>query len=534
MKKLFYGLILSLSILTSCEKEEDLGNFDAINVSSITNSSAYVYGDAKVESKCKGLIISEQPNVSEANGTAYYDEKSVGKRFVFTISRLFANTKYYFKVFYTDPSGGKVFSSEKTFTTTNIVMATIFESLVDKDTVLNGKPISQVGFMLKESGGIRNAEYGICYSKSSAPAVTDTKIAGNIGSNGLILCNTSSMNFYDTVMVRPYCKSDKGIDYGVATKYVRPSWINCGLFPGNTSCNPGSIVYNGKGFIILGLNPNGDSPFYSTRACSDMWSFNPNNFLWTKEVSLLEIIKASDCSYICNMKSVPLSNGFLFYKGEDYSGRVYNRFFTYNTADKQYTQMQTNGIPNNVIKYSWGYDGITLGGQSYVAMYLGYSSIQNESSGAILYKYNESSRIFEQETANVNRLGVSNTACFALGDMVYMGAGSYSVFSTTNTTDFWSYNVKTKIWTPLKDAPISKFKKSFVYKNRCFAIGYNDNKLYEYIVGSDSWGVIEKLPYSVEAVMPFDDGLYIFTSHEVKIDNYYSKYVNRVWRSAAL
>jgi hypothetical protein len=533
MKKLFYGLILSLSILTSCEKEEDLGNFESINVLNITNSSAYISGDVKVESKKKGLIISEQPNVSEANGTAYYDEISVGKRFVFTISRLFANTKYYFKVFYTDPSGGKVYSSEKTFTTTNIVMATTFESLVDKDTVLNGKPISQVGFKLKETGGIRNAEYGICYSKSSAPAVTDTKIAGNIGSNGLILCNTSSMNFYDTVTVRPYCKSDKGIDYGVATKYVRPSWISCGLFPGDATWYPGSIVYGGKGYVMSGKNPNNDSKNgICMSANTDMWCYDPKKNEWIKELDLINIFK-SYTREINNMKTVPLSNGFLFFKGDYYSWGSFNAFFTYNTMTKEYTQISHAGMPDDIYKYSWGCDGFTIGDKPYVAMYAG----NNGNKGMYIYKYNEISKSFDVETSNSNRQGVVNVLTFASGNQVYIGGGNYTLFTSytaSQTNDFWKYNFVSKEWTKLKNLPESEFIASFTYKNKYYAVAQKTGNLYEYNLDNDSWRVVEKLPYSVVAVMPFDDGLYIFTSHNVKINNYDSKYVNRVWRSAAL
>ena len=103
----------------------------------------------------------------------------------------------------------------------------------------------------------------------------------------------------------------------------------------------------------------------------------------------------------------------------------------------------------------------------------------------------------QEVTANSERTGVKDAAFFAVGNMVFMGAGSYSVFETL-TTDFWSYNVSTKVWTRLKDAPISKFVKSFVYKNRCFAIG-SDNNLYEYGVGNDSWTIVEKIPYTIDA-----------------------------------
>lgn len=48
------------------------------------------------------MVVGEQPNVTEANGSVYSDEKTEGKNFSFFVSQLYANTKYYLKVFYTD------------------------------------------------------------------------------------------------------------------------------------------------------------------------------------------------------------------------------------------------------------------------------------------------------------------------------------------------------------------------------------------------------------------------------------------------
>lgn len=510
--------MISILLLSSCEKEtEDKGCVKSIAFAT-SNSFVGVTGSITEAAKYKYLVISETPNVSEVNGKVYCDTMASSQNFSFKILRLYANTKYYVRIFYHDANDKAFYSTEYTVTTANSTIATEFSPVVKVDTLINGNACNLLMYSFKMISDLRNAEFGFCYSKTSDPTVSSSLVRGTLNEKGVVSCNMTVINDYDSVTVRPYFKTSKGVDYGAAFKYAKSSWVKCGLFPGLRNIDHGAITYKGKSYIFLGCAYNKEN---GKEGSEDMWSFNPTTLAWTKEVSLEKIISTSGGWCTINMKAAPLSNGFLFFKGEDYSGRVYNRFFTYNIVDKTYTQILPNGIPDNVYKYSWGCDGFSIGGQPYVAMYLGSSSIQNESAGAILYKYNESSRTFEQETANTNRHGVRNVVCFTLGDVVYMGAGSYSGFSTTHTTDFWSYNVKMKIWTQLKDAPISKFKKSFVYKNRCFVIGYDDSKLYEYIVDVDTWKVIGKLPTSVQSVMPFGDGLYLFNG-------------DSVWKSIAL
>lgn len=372
----------------------------------------------------------------------------------------------------------------------------------------------------------------MCYSKTSTPTINDKKIVGEVDGDGKVLCSTATLNFYDSVMVRPYCKSSKGVDYGAAEKYSRTSWVSCGTFPGFLTLDPGYIVYRGKGYIFLGFSPGEPEGLYGVN--SGLWSFNSETLKWEKEASFSNAVSFDNSKYyIANMNSVPLSNGFLLFKGKDYSGRSYNRFFIYNDDNKTCTQINPTGINDLVLKYSWGSYGFSVDGQAYVCMYRGGAVIENTSGGTFIYKYNESSKSFEKETENLKRLGEGGVVNFVLGHTLYVGAGTYSFFNTAYTKDFWSYNLKTKVWKQLKDAPISDFRKSFVCKNRCFAIDFKDNILYEYKVEDDSWVVLEKLPFEVHAVLPFDDGLYAFTVCKEKVDRE-DKNVNRVFRCCAL
>jgi hypothetical protein len=511
MKKLLYFLMISILFLASCEKdEEDKGCVKEI-VFTASSSFVGVTGSFTEAAKYKYLVIGETPNVSEATGVVYCDSAGVSANFSIRASSLFSNTKYYLKVFYRDASGKSVYSAEYTVTTKNNLNPTSFGKVTKSDTLIDGKELHQISYFFMNVSDYRDAEFGVCYCKATypgvtpVPTVTDKVIKGTINKDGTVSCDISEVNFNEMENVRPYFKNSKETVYGPIFTYSKPSWLICKVFPGNYyNYGPGVISYKGKGYMFLGGNS------------SDMWSFNSKDMSWSKEVSLSDLRVINGTTYtIENMKAAPISNGFLFFKGGDYSGRSFNRFFTYNTADKTYTQILPNGIPDNVYKYSWECDGFGMNGQAYVAMYVGYSSNpDNDPSGAYIYAYDEASRTFTEVTANRERLGVDNVACFVVGNMVFMGAGSYTTFGTSGTTDFWSYNASTKEWTRLKDAPISKFVKSFVYKNRCFAIG-SDKNLYEYSVGNDSWKVIDKVEYTVEAIMPFDDGLYLFAGNRM-------------------
>lgn len=535
MRKIFYSLFLSLAILTSCEKEDDLGNFESINVSGITNSSAYIYGDAKVEAKIKGLIVGEQPNVTETNGIVYSDEKSIGKRYSFSVSQLFANTKYYFKVFYTDQNGNKVYSPERLFTTQNLNVATVFGKIKVTDTVINQKNCFTIDFPLKETGGIRIAEYGLCYDKTPNPTIDSKRIVGVLDGKGVITCDMSSLNFYDTVMVRPYCKSEKGIEYGNSTKYAKPIWINCGIFPGLPCQDPSTLSTNGKGYVFVGMCPdpirNDSQGDY--RVIDEVWSFDSQSLAWSKETSLKNILPNE---YRISMKTAETSNGFLFFKGRDYTGTSFDQIFSYDIAYRQCTQILPNGIPEFIWKYSWGSDGFSFNGKSYVVLYMGgYTFSEIDLKGTFIYSYDEANKVFTLESNNPDREGISDVTFFQLGECIYVGSGSNSQYGVRYPQDFWSYNLTTKIWTKLKDTPIKTFKRSFTYKNRCFAIGCDKN-LYEYKPDNDTWVVLDSIKDRVDGIMTFDNGIYLLTTNiEGKHDGIYTnfeRYVTRIKKFA--
>lgn len=303
------------------------------------------------------MVVGEQPNVTEANGTVYSDEKTEGKNFSFFVSQLYANTKYYFKVFYTD---------------------------------------------------------------------------------------------------------------------------------------------------------------------------SPQNNEWTKELVLDGIIK-DRTHQVENMKTVPLSNGFMFFKGTYFGFDAYTSFYTYNATTKQYAEFSPSGIDDYINSHSLGCYGFLMNKCPYVAMYAGNCYDK----GVHIYKFDEGSKTFSLETSNPKRFGAGNVVNFTIGSQAYIGGGYYiplfSNFKTEYTKDFWKYDFVTKEWRQLKDLPESEFVASFSFKNRIYAIARGSDNLYEYNVSSDTWNLIEKLPFKTVVAMPFSDALYLFTSHEEA-----EWYVNKVWKAVGL
>ncbi len=515
MRRLALFLMVFSLLFVSCEKDE--GDKGCVKNIAFSTSSSFVgvTGILTEATKYKYLVISETPNVSEATGVVYCDSANVSTNFSIRASNLYSNTKYYLKVFYRDASGKTIYSPEYTVNTGNSTAATTFNSVVKLDTLIGGRACHLLKYSFKTISDLRNAEFGVCYSKATdpgtapVPTVSDKVIKGTLGKDGIVTCDISEVNFNEMENVRPYFKNSKETVYGSVLTYSKPSWLPCMVLSGSYSFNLGAISYKGKGYVFSG----GGS--------SDMWSFSPAGMTWSKEVSIKDIFSIDGNPYeIFTIKAAPISNGFLFFSNglltvnrTDYVAVYSNCIYSYNTTSKAYTQILPNGLPDVVFKYSKRCDGFGINGQPYVAIYGGSVSNEELSRGTYIYAYDEVSRTFKEVTANSERTGVKDAAFFAVGNMVFMGAGSYSVFETL-TTDFWSYNVSTKVWTRLKDAPISKFVKSFVYKNRCFAIG-SDNNLYEYGVGNDSWTIVEKIPYTIDAVMPIDDGLYLLNGNRI-------------------
>lgn len=508
-KKLFHLIALCLvaAWVSSCQKEDDsIPGFSSIDVSTTTNSTAYILGGFSQNGKNKGVLISETPNVTESSATSYTytDIPSSENRFKFFVQNLYANTTYYFKVYYTDNLGNKVYSPEMNFKTTYGNYNMVIGLPVDSDTLVSEGALYKLTYKVNPDGA-RTAEYGICYSKDTQDPRVDSKIiAGTFNSTiGIATCDMSSLSFEDTMYVRPYVKTEKGISYGTSGRYAKSKWVTCGS--GSPTRNPGVFSDGKKCFFFSGYLPSN-----SNTSAPNMWSFNSETLGCTSETSL-EKIFASYPWPAMSMKSVQTKSGFLFFKGSSIWGDSYNLVFSYDVANKWYTQVLTNGISNDVLRYSWGSDGFNANGTPYVVFHGGRTSIPN---GISIYSYNESTKAFNLETNNQERLGETGVTLFNLGNDIYVGSGTYNNFSTNQTSDFWTYNVTTKVWKQLKNCPVKKAIESFTYKNRCFALD-DDKKLYEYKPSDDSWTVIDTAKENADALFAMDNGIYLITTKHI-------------------
>ncbi|WP_320054779.1 hypothetical protein [uncultured Acetobacteroides sp.] len=520
MRRLALFLIVSSLFFASCEKDE--GDKGCVKDIAFATSSSIISanGSFTEATKYKYMVIGEKPNVSEATGVVYCDSVGVSANFAFRASRLYSNTTYYLKVFYRDASGKSVYSKEYTVSTRDNTNPTTFGKVTTCDTLIDGKELHQISYSFTAVSDYRDAEFGVCYCKATSPVPTlsDKVIKGTLGKDGVVSCDMSEVNFNEMEIARPYFKNAKETVYGPIVAYSKSSWQTCGIFPGLPCKDPSIITVNGKGYVFVGYNPDQSKHTSSGDiwVVDDMWCFDSQTFAWSKEASLNNIVSSG---YRISMKTAETSKGFLFFKGGDYSGRSFNQFFSYDIANKQYTEILPNGIPENVWKYSWGSDGFSYNGKSYVVLYMGgYTNYENDPKGTFIYSYDEANRAFTLESNNPDRTGVGDVAFFRRGENIYVGSGYYTVFGAIYAQDFWSYNIATKAWTKLKDAPVKNFKRSFTYKNRCFAID-NDRNLYEYKPDSDTWVLLECIKGSAEGIMVFDSGIYMLSMKAEKKGN---------------
>lgn len=538
MRRLALFLMVSSLFFASCEKDE--GDKGCVKNIAFATSSSFVgvTGGLIEATKYKYLVIGETPNVSEATGNTYCDSTKSTEGFSFKAINLYANTKYYVKIFYRDASGKTIYSPEYTVTTDNSTTATTFNPVVKGDTLVGGKACFLLKYSFNTISDLRNAEFGVCYCKATdpgtapVPTVSDKVIKGTLGKDGIVSCDISEVNFNEMENVRPYFKDSKGTVYGSIVTYSKSTWLDCGIFPGLPCFEPTTITVNGKGYVFVGWCP--DQILNGSHVVDEMWSFDSQTLAWSKETSLKNIL---DYAYRISMKTAETSNGFLFFKGGDYSGRSYNQFFSYDIANKQYTQVLPNGIPENVWKYSWGSDGFLFNGKSYVVLYMGDSGYETAPKGTFIYSYDEANKVFTLESNNPDRAGDTDVAFFRRGENIYVGSGYYTEFGAVYAQDFWAYNLTTKVWTKLKDAPVKNFSYSFTYKNRCFAVG-SDKNLYEYKPDSDTWVVLDNIKGGIQGFMTFDSSIYMLTTsiqgkHD-GINSNFDRYVTRIKKCVLL
>jgi len=238
------------------------------------------------------------------------------------ITGLEESTTYYVRA-YAINSKGTSYGEVKTFTTkghTTPVLTTNSVSDITFNSAICGGSIT-------DDGGYTITECGVCYSTTSNPTITSSKITSSSSSLGMFTCTLTSLSEATTYYVRAYATNLKGTSYGtqmIFTTSSRP------VFPFSVSAST-KVVFS-KGNLQY-------------QASTEKWRFAENQY---------DIIG----EYNKNISST--NSGWIDLFGYRTSG--YNNIYPFLTSTLEY-DYRGNWSDINGTDYDWGqYNAISNGG----------------------------------------------------------------------------------------------------------------------------------------------------------------------------
>lgn len=169
------------------------------------------------------------PNSDYYDGNGSYSVK---------LTKLQPTTTYYFRYevnacLFTSAVANKV-SEFQTLQTAAPILTTSVEDISITSATANGQ--------ITSDGGSSITEYGIVYSTSHNPTISNTKIKSNIcDSTGLFTCELTNLKKQTTYYVRAYAINEKGTAYGNEVSFKADyQYVDLGLSVKWATCNVGA------------------------------------------------------------------------------------------------------------------------------------------------------------------------------------------------------------------------------------------------------------------------------------------------------
>ena len=212
---MFVGIILT----NSCKKEPVIPTLTTTSVTEITVNSATTGGliskdggaTVTVRGVCWGTTAA--PSLSGSHTT---DNKGTGS-FTSSLTDLTPNTLYHIRAYATN-SVGTAYGNEITFTTSQIVTATLTTtdiSLISQTTAVSGGNITADG-----NGAI--SARGICWATTTAPSVANSLTTDGSGT-GIFTSNLTPLLPATKYYVRAYATNSAGTAYGNEVSFTTSS-----------------------------------------------------------------------------------------------------------------------------------------------------------------------------------------------------------------------------------------------------------------------------------------------------------------------
>ncbi len=216
-----FVLICRVAFFSSCKKDSstpgnanpDLATVSTDRVEAITTNSALVVSTVSKEGKSAvtgmGIAYGKNPNPTVvADNNIPYASFGVGT-FNTQLSNLESGTTYYVRAYATN-SSGTAYGNQVSFSTINIVLATL--STTTASDITSTAAIS--GGNITTDGGSSITDRGVCWSTSENPTIAlTTKTSEGIGT-GSFTSNISGLSPGTTYYVRAYATNSAGTAYG--------------------------------------------------------------------------------------------------------------------------------------------------------------------------------------------------------------------------------------------------------------------------------------------------------------------------------
>ena len=169
-------------------------------------------GGAPVTARGVCWSIAQNPTIADAHTT---DGTGIGI-FTSSITGLTQNTLYYVRAYATN-SAGTAYGNEVSFTTTQVILATLTTAPVTpitSTTAVSGGTITAAG------GGTISAK-GVCWSTSTNPIVSGSHSSDGTGT-GSFASNLTGLTAGTVYYVRAYATNEAGTGYGNQLSFITP------------------------------------------------------------------------------------------------------------------------------------------------------------------------------------------------------------------------------------------------------------------------------------------------------------------------
>lgn len=203
-------LLSGILFLHGCKKDPDLPTLTTTAVSETTINSAKSGGnitsDGRAEITARGVCwgTTSKPTIT---GSKTSDGKGTGS-FTSSLTGLTPNTMYYVRAYATN-SAGTAYGNEVSFTTSQIVVATITTTAA---SAITANSATSGGNITADGGGAITAR-GVCWNTSVNPTTANSKTSDATGT-GTFTSSITNLLPGTTYYVKAYATNSAGTAYG--------------------------------------------------------------------------------------------------------------------------------------------------------------------------------------------------------------------------------------------------------------------------------------------------------------------------------